>query len=99
MMLSAIIRQLFATALDEKPQCRRVSWHMGKRPHPAFNYGEFAIIKVNAGLNSCKISVKEWVEKTNAFGLRASVGRYVETIAHKSGKPQYRFHPTGSCAV
>ncbi len=30
--------------------------------NPAFNYGEFAIIKSNAGLNSYKISVKEWVE-------------------------------------
>ena len=28
-----------------------------------FNYGEFAIIKSQAGLNSYKISVKEWVDK------------------------------------
>ena len=39
--------------------------------NPGFNYGEFAIIKSQAGLNSYKISVnrykisvKEWVEKT-----------------------------------
>lgn len=38
--------------------------------NPAFNYGEFAIIKSKAGLNSYKISVKEWVEKTNAIGSR-----------------------------
>ena len=44
--------------------------------NPAFNYGEFAIIKSQAGLNSYKISVKEWVEKTNAIGLRATAGRY-----------------------
>ncbi|MDD4592713.1 MAG: hypothetical protein PHG06_20145 [Parabacteroides sp.] len=31
--------------------------------------GEFAIIKTQAGLNSYKISVKEWVEKINAIGL------------------------------
>ncbi len=31
--------------------------------NPAFNYGEFAIIKSQAGLNSYKISVKEWTEK------------------------------------
>jgi hypothetical protein len=31
--------------------------------NPSFNYGEFAIIKSQAGLNSYKISVKEWVEK------------------------------------
>src|SRR5271154_4129654 len=42
----------------------------------AFNYGEFAIIKSYAGLNSYKISVKEWVEKTNAIGLKATPGRY-----------------------
>ncbi|MGM0505420.1 MAG: KilA-N domain-containing protein, partial [Bacteroidota bacterium] len=30
--------------------------------NPGFNYGEFATIKSQAGLNSYKISVKEWVE-------------------------------------
>ena len=35
--------------------------------NPAFNYGEFATIKSQAGLNSYKISVKEWVAKTNAI--------------------------------
>jgi hypothetical protein len=49
--------------------------------NPAFNYGEFAIIKSQAGLNNYKISVKELVEKTNAIGLRATAGRYgVSTI-------------------
>ena len=43
--------------------------------NPSFNYGEFAIIKSQAGLNSYKISVKEWVEKTNAIGLKATPGR------------------------
>ncbi|MBI4027619.1 MAG: KilA-N domain-containing protein [Verrucomicrobia bacterium] len=51
--------------------------------NPDFNYGEFAIIKSQAGLNSYKISVKEWVEKTKAIGLRASTGRYGGTYAHK----------------
>src|ERR1035437_5875430 len=36
--------------------------------NPIFNYGEFAIIKSQAGLNSYKLSVKEWVEKTKAIG-------------------------------
>ena len=45
-------------------------------------YGEFAIIKSQAGLNSYKISVKEWVEKTNAIGLKATTGRYGGTYAH-----------------
>jgi hypothetical protein len=35
--------------------------------NPGFNYGEFATIRSQAGLNSYKISVKEWVEKTNAI--------------------------------
>jgi hypothetical protein len=50
--------------------------------NPSFNYGEFTIIKSQAGLNSYKISVKEWVEKTNAIGLKATAGRYGGTYAH-----------------
>ena len=50
--------------------------------NPNFNYGEFAIIKSQAGLNSYKLSVKEWVEKTNAIGLKATAGRYGGTYAH-----------------
>ncbi|WP_454879720.1 KilA-N domain-containing protein [Sphingobacterium detergens] len=50
--------------------------------NPLFNYGEFAIIKSQAGLNSYKISVKDWVEKTNAIGLKATAGRYGGTYAH-----------------
>ena len=50
--------------------------------NPNFNYGEFAIIKSKAGLNNYKISVKEWVEKTNAIGLKATTGRYGATFAH-----------------
>jgi len=48
-----------------------------------FNYGEFATIRSQAGLNSYKISVKEWVAKTNAIGLRATAGRYGGTYAYK----------------
>ena len=51
--------------------------------NPDFNYGEFATIKSQAGLNSYKLSVKEWVEKTNAIGLRATTGRYGGTYAHQ----------------
>jgi hypothetical protein len=51
--------------------------------NPKFNYGEFAIIKSQAGLHSYKISVKEWVGKTHAIGLRAKTGRYGGTYAHK----------------
>lgn len=52
--------------------------------NPAFNYGEFAAIKSQAGLNSYKLSVKEWVQKTNAIGLQATSGRYGGTYAHKA---------------
>ncbi len=51
--------------------------------NPDFNYGEFAAIRSQSGLNSYKISVKEWVEKTGAIGLRAKAGRYGGTYAHK----------------
>ena len=51
--------------------------------NPEFNYGEFAIIKSQAGLNNYKISVKEWVEKTDAIGLKATAGRYGGTYAHQ----------------
>ena len=51
--------------------------------NPNFNYGEFAIIKSQAGLNSYKISVKEWVNKTNSIGMVAKTGRYGGTYAHK----------------
>ena len=51
--------------------------------NPNFNYGEFAIIKSQAGLNSYKISVKEWASKTNAIGIVSKAGRYGGTYAHK----------------
>ena len=51
--------------------------------NPNFNSGELAIIKSQAGLNSYKISVKEWTEKTNAIGIISKAGRYGGTYAHK----------------
>ena len=50
--------------------------------NPDFNWGEFAIIKSQAGLNSYKISVKQWVEQTQAIGIQAKAGRYGGTYAH-----------------
>ncbi len=47
-----------------------------------FNYGEFAIIKSKFSLNNFKISVKEFVKKTNAISLQAKPGRYGGTYAH-----------------
>lgn len=51
--------------------------------NPDFNYGEFAIIRNQSGLNSFKISVKEFVARTNAKSVQAKAGRYGGTYAHK----------------
>ncbi len=51
--------------------------------NPNFNYGEFATIRNQSGLNSFKISVKEFVARTNAISLQAKAGRYGGTYAHK----------------
>lgn len=51
--------------------------------NPGFNYGEFATIRNQAGLNSFKISVKEFVSRTNAISHQAKAGRYGGTYAHK----------------
>lgn len=51
--------------------------------NPDFNYGEFAIIRNQSGLNSFKISVKEFVARTNAISVQAKAGRYGGTYAHK----------------
>ena len=50
--------------------------------NPNFNYGEFAIIKNQAGLNRFKISVKDFVQRTNAISLQSKAGRYGGTYAH-----------------
>ena len=55
-------------------------WESVYNPH--FNYVEFDTIKSQAGLNSYRISIKDWVEKTNAIGLKSSTGRYGGTYAH-----------------
>lgn len=51
--------------------------------NPDFNYGEYAIIRQTAGTNTFKISVKEWVRRTNAVGITAKTGRYGGTYANK----------------
>ena len=51
--------------------------------NPNFNYGEFAIIRNQSGLNSFKISVKEFAARTNAISVQAKAGRYGGTYAHK----------------
>ncbi len=52
--------------------------------NPVFNSPEFEGIKNEAGLNRFTLSVKKWIEKTNAVGLLAKTGRYGGgTYAHK----------------
>ena len=51
--------------------------------NPSFNSPEFEGIKNAAGLNRFILSVKQWIEKTNAIGIMAKAGRYGGTYAHK----------------
>ena len=51
--------------------------------NPDFNYGEFATIRNQSGLNSFKISVKEFVARTNTISVQAKAGRFGGTYAHK----------------
>ena len=44
--------------------------------NPGFNSLEFEGIKKEAGLNRFTMSVKQWIEKTNATGMFAKAGRY-----------------------
>ena len=51
--------------------------------NPNFNCTEFGTIKNSAGSNNFVLSVKQWIEKTNANGITAKAGRYGGTYAHK----------------
>ena len=51
--------------------------------NPSFNYGEFATIRNQAGLNSFKIGVQEFAQRTNAVCIISKAGRYGGTYAHK----------------
>ena len=57
------------------------TWESVYNPH--FNYLEFTQITNRSGLNNFKISVKEFVERTNAISITAKAGRYGGTYAHK----------------
>ncbi|MCO5235369.1 MAG: KilA-N domain-containing protein [Chitinophagaceae bacterium] len=51
--------------------------------NPDFNYTEFGTIKNAAGSNNFVLSVKNWIDATNAIGLSAKAGRYGGTYGHK----------------
>jgi hypothetical protein len=51
--------------------------------NPAFKVVEFDHFKMQAGLPSFVLSPGQWVEKTNAAGIRVRQGKYGGTYAHK----------------
>lgn len=51
--------------------------------NPSFNMVDFDQFKNSAGSNAFTLSPKQWIESTNAIGLRSSSGRYGGgTLAH-----------------
>ena len=48
-----------------------------------FNCTEFGTIKNAAGSNNFVLSVKTWIERTNAIGIYSKAGRYGGTYAHR----------------
>ena len=48
-----------------------------------FNCTEFGAIKNAAGSNNFVLSVKTWIERTNAIGIVSKAGRYGGTYAHR----------------
>ena len=51
--------------------------------NPNFNLTEFSKIRFDAGTNGYVLSVKQWIDRTNAIGIISSAGRYGGTYAHK----------------
>ena len=51
--------------------------------NPDFNCTEFGTIKNAAGSNNFVLSVKPWIERTSAIGIRSKAGRYRGTYAHR----------------
>ena len=56
-------------------------WEMLYNPH--FNCTEFGTVRNMAGSNNFVLSVKTWIEKTNAIGIFSKAGRYGGTYAHR----------------
>ena len=51
--------------------------------NPNFNCTEFGTFRKMAGSNNFVLSVKTWIEKTNAIGIFSKAGRYGGTYAHR----------------
>jgi len=66
-----------------KQKYDRIYWYMEELNNPDL-ITRFGVIKNEAGLNRFTLSVKKWIEKTNAIGIIAKAGRYGSgTYAHK----------------
>ena len=50
--------------------------------NPRFNYTEFGTIKNAAGSNNFVLSVKNWIEQTDAIGITATAGRWRHLCSH-----------------
>ncbi len=51
--------------------------------NPAFNSVEFDGIRLEAGTNRFRLSVKQWTQKVGGIGVIAKTGRYGGTFAHR----------------
>ena len=51
--------------------------------NPDFNCTEFGAIKNAAGSNNFVLSVKTWIERTNAIGIVSKARLYSDTYAHR----------------
>lgn len=51
--------------------------------NPAFNSVEFDRIRMEAGTNRFRLSVKRWTDAVGGIGVVARTGRYGGTFAHK----------------
>ena len=58
--------------------------------NPDFNCTEFGTIKNAAGSNNFVLSVKTWIERTSAIGIRSKAGRYGGTYAEKMRKIEFQ---------
>jgi len=61
--------------------------------NPSFNYGEFAIIKSQAGLNSYKISVKEFqgVYDFSSRNIFSSINKIKQLLDSVDGQSSYTY--------
>ena len=49
----------------------------------SFNYPEFGVIKMDAGVNRFIMSAGQWIDRTNSKGIIVKAGRFGGTYAHK----------------